>query len=295
MKILLTATEPVVEGAKWAFGGVNLYNDILIVALVIVMITLLISAIVVHRAMKAILRMAAPNAMKGEGVSQAHATTKGKNSIWMWLMGLRPIEDEKDLMMDHEFDGIHELDNPVPVWFNALFYGTIFFGICYLLFYQVFGWGLNQDQEYVAEMEQAEIAKKEFLAKSSNQIDENTVVFDANMAPAGKALFAANCSVCHGNNGEGTIGPNLTDRFWLHGGEIKDVFRTVKYGVPEKGMVPWEQTLTPAQIAEVSSYILTLRDTKPANGKVAEGVEVVVYESEMSNAEGAASDTTAVN
>lgn len=294
MKILLTATEPVVEGAKWAFGGGNLYNDILIVALVIVMITLLFSAIVVQRAMKAILRIATPEAVRREEENKMHLAKSKKKSVWLGLAGLRPIEEEKDMMLDHEFDGIRELDNPVPIWFNALFYGTIFFGIVYLLIYQVFGWGLNQDQEYAVEMEKAEIAKKEYLAKSANQVDESTVVFDASLAPAGKAIFVANCAACHGNSGEGGIGPNLTDRFWLHGGEIKDVFRTVKYGVPEKGMVPWEQTLTPGQIAEVSSYILTLRDTKPANGKAAEGVEVVTYESEAANAT-TAIDSTAVN
>ena len=294
MKILLTATEPVVEGTKWAFGGVNLYNDILIVALVVVMITLLFSAIVVHRAMKAILRMATPDAARGDEENKAYSTKTKKNSVWLGLAGLRPIEEEKDLMMDHEFDGIQELDNPVPIWFNALFYGTIFFGIIYLLVYQVFGWGLNQDQEYAVEMEQAENAKKEYLAQSANQVDENSVVFDASLAPAGKAIFAANCVACHGGSGEGGIGPNLTDRFWIHGGEIKDVFRTVKYGVPEKGMVPWEQTLTPGQIAEVSSYIITLRDSKPANGKAAEGVEVASYESE-STATNTAADSTATN
>ena len=292
MRILLTATEPIVESTNWAFGKVNLYNDILIVALVIVMITLLFSAIVVHRAMKAILRMASPEAMRGENGSNAYTTPK-KNSFWMGLAGLRPMEEEKDLMMEHEFDGISELDNPVPAWFNALFYGTIFFGICYLFVYQFSGIGLNQDQEYAAEMKEADAAKAEFLAKSGSQIDENSVVFDASLAPAGEAIFVANCAVCHGHNAEGGTGPNLTDRFWLHGGEIKDVFKTVKYGVLDKGMIAWEQSLTPSQIAEVSSYILTLRDTKPANGKEPQGVEVAAYESESSNAGGAAPDSTA--
>lgn len=295
MKILLTVAEPVAEGTKWAFGGGNLYNDVLIVALVIVMLTLLFSAMVVNRAMKAILRVTAPDAVRKEEEGKIHASQPKKPSIWMSIMGLKPIEEEKDLMMDHEFDGIRELDNPVPIWFNALFYGTIIFGFFYLIIYQVTGWGLNQDQEYALEMELAEKAKQEYLSKSANQVDESSVVFDASLAPAGKAIFVANCAACHGNSGEGTIGPNLTDRFWLHGGEIKDVFRTVKYGVPEKGMVPWEQTLTPGQIAEVSSYILTLRDTKPANGKAAEGVEVVKYESEMADSNDAISDSTATN
>lgn len=278
MSILLIATESVTEGAKGLFSSANLYNDILIIALVIVMITLLFSSIVVHRAMKAILRVTMPEKMRQEE-EQRKAKLGGRSSaglLWDKLLGLRPIEEEKDLMMDHEFDGIRELDNPIPLWFNALFYSTVVFGIAYLLIYQVFHWAPDQDQEYVIEMENAELAKQEFLAKSSNLVDESSVVFDAGLAPAGEVIYMANCVACHGGKGEGGIGPNLTDNFWLHGGDIKDIFYTVKYGVPEKGMVPWEQTLTPAQIAEVSSYIVTLVGTNPPNAKAAEGVEVVV-------------------
>lgn len=294
MNIFLIATEPVIESPSWSFGAVDLYSDIMIVALVIVMLTLLFSALVVQRAMKAILRVTMPDVVKQEEENRIKAKAEGKlkrNKLWLGLAGLRPIEEEKDMMTDHEFDGIRELDNPVPIWFNALFYGTIVFGLIYLFIYQFSGIGLNQDQEYAVEMEKAEIAKQEYLAKSANQVDESSVVFDLASAPAGKAVFMANCAACHGGNGEGGIGPNLADRFWIHGGEIKDIFKTVKYGVPEKGMVPWEQTLTPAQIAEVSSYIVTLRDTNPANGKVAEGVEVT-YESESIDLE---SDSTVTN
>lgn len=283
MKTFLLAAEPVVEATSGAFNTVNLYNEILIVALVVVMLTLLFSAVVVHRAMKAILRVTTPGALQQEeavklksSVSMQSKSTK----LWNSILGLRPIEEEKDLVMEHEFDGIRELDNPVPLWFNTLFYSTVIFGICYFFIYQVFGWGLNQDQEYALEMEKAEIAKKEYLAQSTNLVDESSVVFDASMAAEGKSIFMANCVACHGGNGEGGIGPNLTDKFWIHGGAINDIFRTVKYGVPDKGMVPWEQTLTPGQIAEVSSYIMTLQGTNPANGKAPEGVEVSANEAE---------------
>lgn len=278
MSIFLIATEPVPEVAKWTFGATDLYSDILIVALVIVMLTLLFSAVVVQRAMKAILRVTMPEVLKQEEEERLKAKASGKGKwgrIWESVLGLRPIDEEKDLMMDHEFDGIRELNNPIPVWFNVLFYSTVIFGIAYLLIYQVFHLAPNQDQEYVIEMDKAEIAKKEYLAQSANLVDEGSVVYDAALVPAGKSIFIANCVACHGANGEGTIGPNLTDKFWIHGGDIKDVFRTVKYGVPEKGMVPWEQTLTPAQISEVSSYVLSLQGTNPANAKAAEGTEYV--------------------
>lgn len=295
MNTFLMAVEPVVESKPWSFGSVDLYGDILIVAVVVVMLTLLFSALVIQRAMKSILQITMPEALKKEEEEKLRvqaATRVKRQKLWKGLSGLHSLDEEDDLMMDHKFDGISELNNPIPVWFNFLFYSTVIFGLCYILIYQVFGWGLNQDQEYAVEMEKAEIAKQEYLSKAADQVDETTVEFNAALAPAGKAIFVANCAACHGANGEGGIGPNLTDRFWLHGGEIKDIFKTVKYGVPEKGMVPWEQTLTPSQIAEVSNYIVTLRDTKPANAKAPEGVEVTAYESEGASAE---SDSTATN
>lgn len=282
MNEIINGTEAVAEVSQWKLGTVNLYSDILVITLIVVMIALLFAAVVVNKAMKSILNITMPEVVKKEAEQKRILAAERKMkaaAYWRKLLGVRPIEEEKDITIDHEYDGITELDNPVPIWFNALFYGTIFFGLVYLMVYHVFGWGLNQDQEYVREVELAEKAKQEYLAQAANLVDENSVEFNAALAPAGKAIFTANCAACHGANGEGQIGPNLTDRFWLHGGEIKDLFKTIKYGVPEKGMVPWEQTLTPGQIAEVASYIVTLRDTNPGNPKPAEGVEVK-YESD---------------
>jgi len=286
MNEMVNGAEAVAEVSQWKLGTVNLYSDILVITLIVVMIALLFAALVVNKAMKSILSVTMPEVVKKEQEEkQAKAAQRKLNraAAWNKLLGVRPMEEEKDLMIDHSYDGIVELDNPIPVWFNALFYGSIIFGFIYLLVYHVFGWGMNQDQEYLHELSVAEKAKQEYLAQAANLVDESTVEYNAALAPAGKAIFTANCAACHGANGEGTIGPNLTDRFWIHGGEVKDIFKTVKYGVPEKGMVPWEQTLTPGQIAEVSSYIISLRDTKPANAKAAEGVEVQNYEAEGSS------------
>ncbi len=284
MSLYLSAAEATVSPAtSWLSGSGNIYVDILIVTFAIVMVALLVFAIVIQRAIRSILQITMPEAveLEAEKVRVAKIRSREKwKSTWNNILGLHRLEEEKDIMIDHEYDGIVELDNPIPVWFNVLFYSTVVFGFIYLLVYHVFGWGMNQDQEYIHEVAQAEKAKLEYLAQSASLVDESSVEFNEALAPAGKAIFMANCAACHGNNGEGTIGPNLADRYWLHGGEIKDIFKTVKYGVPEKGMVPWEQTLTPAQIAEVSSYIITLRDTNPANAKAADGVEVKVYESE---------------
>ena len=295
-------TAEVVDKTTEVFGTGNIYNDVFYIIVLIVLVAVLAAALTINKALKSMLKVTMPEVVKEEqelALQKKAASKLAWKKSWNNFLGLKPIEQEKDLEIDHEYDGIVELNNPIPVWFNALFYSSIVFGVGYLLVYHVFGIGLNQDQEYEHEMAQADKAKQEYLSKSANAFDENTVEVDATgtLAANGKVIFASNCAACHGNNGEGTIGPNLTDRSWLHGGEIKDIFKTVKYGVPEKGMVPWEQTLTPAQIAEVSNYILTLRDTKPANPKPAEGVEVKSYESEggavETSEEGTSVDSTA--
>lgn len=274
--LILTASA---TAAQWTLGSGNLYNDLLIIALVIVMISLLLSAVVVQKALKVIINLTMPELAKEEKEKKKKKKKITWNGFWNWFLELRPIEEEKDVEIDHEYDGIKELNNPIPVWFNALFYSTVVFGVVYLLVYHVFGWGLNQDQEYEREMAMAEKAKQEYLSQAANLFDESTITIDetGTLAAAGKSIFVANCVVCHGALGEGGIGPNLVDDYWIHGGEIGDVFRVVKYGVPDKGMVPWEQTLTPGQIAEVSNYIVSLRGTTPPNAKEPQG-EKVVYQ-----------------
>lgn len=278
MSLLLDIAPTAVESAEavqssTGFGSNNLYIDILIIVLIVVMIALLASALMVNQAMKAIVRITMPELIEQEAVKK-QAKKGWLKRFWNKIMGIRPISEEKDLVIDHEYDGIRELDNPVPIWFNFLFYGTIFFGAVYLFIYQVSGIGMNQDQEYAHEIAVADKERQAYLAASASNVDESTVEFEPDLAVEGKAIFAANCVACHGGSGEGGIGPNLTDKYWLHGGEIKNIFKTIKYGVPDKGMVPWEQTLSPAQIAQVASYIVTLRDTHPANPKDPQGEEV---------------------
>lgn len=171
-------------------------------------------------------------------------------------MGLRPISEEKDIMIDHEFDGIVELDNPTPAWFMGLFYATIIFAVVYLLNYHVFEWSPLQDEEYAIEMKAAEVEKAAVLAKSGEAIDENSVKAstDAGIIAAGKAVYTQNCIACHGALGEGTVGPNLTDDSWIHGGTVNAIFKTIKYGVPEKGMISWENTNTETNLGCIEFY-----------------------------------------
>jgi cytochrome c oxidase cbb3-type subunit 3 len=206
---------------------------------------------------------------------------KPKGEVLLKLLSLKPLSEEKDLIMEHEYDGIQELDNPTPAWFMWLFYGTITFGICYLLIYHVFGVGQLQYDEYKTEMAQADIAKKEYLSKAANQVDENTVklVADPAVISSGQTIFKLRCAPCHGEHGQGVVGPNLTDEYWLHGGKISDVFKTIKYGVLAKGMPTWEKQLTPKDISDVANYVKSIKDTHPAGAKEPQGVK----ETEVSN------------
>jgi cytochrome c oxidase cbb3-type subunit III len=200
-----------------------------------------------------------------------------KRTFWQKLLSLRPLEVEKQLQpklqLDHAYDGIIELDNPTPPWFNVLFYGTIGFGLLYLMVYHVAGSGQVMAQEYQAEMQVAEVARKSYIEQFAKNINENnvTALTKAGSLESGAAIFKQNCVACHGEKGEGKIGPNLTDDYWLHGGTPKDIFHVIAEGIPDKGMIAWNKSLNPLQIQEVMSYIVTLKGTKPANAKEPQG------------------------
>lgn len=185
-----------------------------------------------------------------------------------------PIELEHKIMLSHNYDGIQELDNSLPPWWVAMFYMSIAFGAVYFWFYHIQGAGNVMEQEYLTELVEAE----EKMKLMANRVDENSVelLSDMEKIKSGEAIYAKNCVACHGKIGEGGVGPNLTDNFWIHGGDIKSVFKTIKYGVPTKGMIPWQAQLSPAQIQEVASYITTLKGTNPPNGKEPQGEMLAV-------------------
>ena len=258
------------------WGSGNIHQDVLLISLLIVVLTVLIAAIVLNKAFKTIVHVMMP-----EIEAAAKAATKAKQKEkrahlkqwWNNVMGLRPLSEEEDLVIDHAYDDIRELDNPTPAWFMGLFYATMVFGVVYLSVYHVFGWGMNQDDEYKKEMRVAEQERKAYLASQVDNVDENSVEVDKSpeVIAEGKAIFDQNCIACHGAVGEGGIGPNLTDNYWLHGASIKDVFNTIKRGVPDKGMIAWEQQLSPSKIAQVANYILSLQGTNPPNAKAPQG------------------------
>jgi cytochrome c oxidase cbb3-type subunit 3 len=200
-----------------------------------------------------------------------------QQNFWENILSLKPLAAEKELELDHDFDGIKELNNPIPFWFNLLFYTTIAVAFVYLLVFHVFEVGSLQGKEYETEMANAEISRQEYIKKAGNLIDENSVVLltDKNKIHEGAEIFTSKCVVCHGDKGEGKVGPNLTDEYWLHGGDVKSIFKTIKYGVPSKGMVAWQNSMNGSQMQELASFILSLQGTNPPGGKDPQGDKVV--------------------
>jgi cytochrome c oxidase cbb3-type subunit 3 len=204
--------------------------------------------------------------------------------------------EQEKLMTDHSYDGITELDNFMPPWLQWVFICTIGFGILYFINYSVLGYGKTGIEEYQEELRIEAIAAEARKANMAASIDETNVTVDdsGTALAAGKSIFEANCAACHAADGGGGVGPNLTDDYWLHGGDIKDVFSVIKYGVISKGMVPWEDQLAPQEIQEVASYILSLKGTTPANPKDPQGELYAPGEAAPAEAEPTVTDSTAV-
>ena len=198
---------------------------------------------------------------------------KPRISWWDRLNKFRPVEQEADLDLGHEYDGIRELDNRLPPWWLWGFYITIIAGGIYLWRYHVSHAAPLSGEEFEIAMKAAEKQKEEYLKKAANQIDENNVALltTGYEIESGKSLFTQNCVACHGKLGEGGVGPNLTDDYWLHGGDIKQIFFSIKYGWQDKGMKSWKEDFTPSQMAQLSSYIHTLKGTNPPNPKAPQG------------------------
>lgn len=207
-------------------------------------------------------------------VTNSNSETAPKTSWFKKFAGLGvALSDEKTILIDgHDYDGIQELDNRMPPWLQSLFLATVLIAIAYSAYY-FSGMGDSQIAELDKEIAMANIEKKAYLEKAGSSMDENTVTQLTETAgiDAGKAIFQEKCTACHGIEGGGGVGPNLTDKYWLHGGSIKNLFKVIKYGVPEKGMISWEKQLSPTDIQKVASFVLSLKGSKPANPKEPQG------------------------
>lgn len=202
---------------------------------------------------------------------------KAKDSVWLKFIRSMtrsvPLEKEEDVMLHHDYDGIKELDNQLPPWWKWGFYLTIVFAVFYLFGYHLSGKGKLQLQEYDEQMALAEIQKAEFIKTQADRVTATTVSFleDPASIAEGRGIFEKNCVACHKADGGGNVGPNLTDDYWLHGGGIKNVFTVVTEGVPAKGMISWKSQLSPKQIQQVASYVLSLHGTNPPGAKEPQG------------------------
>jgi cytochrome c oxidase cbb3-type subunit III len=196
-------------------------------------------------------------------------------SWWDRFNKLRPVSQEAELDLGHDYDGIRELNNRLPPWWLYGFYLCIIFAVVYLWRFHVSHTGPSSKEEFEISIAKADLRVKEYLKKKGDAVDENTVklLTSAEDIAAGKAIFLdpAKCPACHGADGGGNaVGPNLTDDYWIYGGNIKDIFKTIKYGT-NKGMRSWKDDLSAKQMAQVSSYVKSLVGTKPANPKDPQG------------------------
>lgn len=197
-----------------------------------------------------------------------------------WFKGIlkswtkaKAIEDEKEIILDHNYDGIKELDNSLPPWWVYMFYATILFAVIYLIRFEVMD-GATPEMEYQQAVTEARAEINKYKATSPDVFDIESleILTDTKDLKRGRAIFNLNCASCHLGDGGGSIGPNLTDEYWILGGGIKNVFNTVsKGGRDGKGMIAWNKTLKAEDIAKVSSYVLSLQGTTPVKAKAPEG------------------------
>lgn len=225
------------------------------------------------------------------------------------------MADYKDELLEHDYDGIRELDNNLPRWWLYLFYFTIIWGVLYFMFYHVFDIGYSSIDEYKKELNPSYVRIPEGDARLLGMLPEyrsplytagrentpykammaeggpetpvmltaetDTTTYTAVSDPArlgnGKKIYETNCAQCHGKLGEGGVGPNLTDDYWLHGAGMTAVAKSVTYGYPAKGMIPWRGTLKPEEIIDVASYVLTMHGSNPPNARAPQGELVENY------------------
>lgn len=179
------------------------------------------------------------------------------------------LNQTDEYLNEHNYDGIQELDNPPPRWIMAIFYLTIGFSIIYAAYYFWLDVGDHQDAEYTRK---SEFHDTKYNVKSESP-EEMGILSNAADIEEGKTIYKEmNCFTCHGLNLEGNaIGPNLTDKAWIHGCDFQSIFNVIKNGVPAKGMTPFKAQLSDNRIQKVSSYIIGLKGSNPENAKEPQG------------------------
>jgi cytochrome c oxidase cbb3-type subunit 3 len=230
-----------------------------------------------------------------EAQTVSFTESKWYQNIVAKLTRSKEMEREEDIMLDHDYDGIKELDNVLPPWWVYLFYGTIIFALVYLVRFHVMN-EYDQEQEFKNEVALAELEKSKMPKDAAEEVSYETVVVltDATSLAKGKEIFTNACAACHKADGGGLVGPNLTDKHWINGGGIKNVFKLISEGSKNNpSMVAWKANLSSKDIQSVASYVLSLQGSNPPGGKPAEG-EIWVETAEAAPAAAAAVDSTKV-
>jgi cytochrome c oxidase cbb3-type subunit 3 len=253
-------------------SGSGMSQETLVTWLILIVIVIAILVLMVAIYTLSVLKVALNQETEPETV------TAEKKSTWVWDRFNKsvPQEQEASILLDHNYDGIRELDNHLPPWWTAFFYFSIVFGVIYMFVYHVFNIAPLPGELYdisIAEAKTASAAKLAEDSEGGEGIDESTVVFSdaAAVLGNGKKIYDMQCASCHRNDGGGGIGPNLTDSYWLHGGSVGDIFTSVKYGIPQKGMISWEPLLSPEQMSDVTSYIISMEGSNPPDAKSPQG------------------------
>lgn len=284
------------EGSVDPFYMEHLFSNMLLIISGIVIVAGLLTILFLSNML---MNMQKLDLMRERGIEPQVKPVVRKESLWSRFYKLAtdrvPVEKEEDILMDHNYDGIKELDNSLPPWWLWLFYITILFAVVHMVYYVFTDMGPGQIEQYEMKKAQAEEEVAKYLEGQAEVVDETNVTFleDPAALEKGKSIFINLCAACHGQMGEGGVGPNMTDLYYVHGGRINDIFSVIKYGVPEKGMISWKSQLTPEQMQMVSSYIMTLRGTDPPNQKEPEGELYIPEEEDTVTGALNASDTTA--
>jgi cytochrome c oxidase cbb3-type subunit 3 len=248
----------------------------MVLGFLFVLLFLLIAIEITLKAVNTVTYQLLSDEEKARLAQEAELSLKDKGwykNLMQRLTKTVPIEDEKQLLMDHDYDGIKELDNNLPPWWVYLFYACIVFAVVYLVRYEIMG-APDQEAELKSEMAQAKVEVAEYMKTAPDLMDEKTVTLLTDPADlaAGKTIFETNCAACHRADAGGQIGPNLTDDQWILGGGIKNIFHTITNGGRDgKGMIAWKGTLKPKEIQAVASYIISLKGSNPKDPKAPEG------------------------
>lgn len=268
--IIVFSTRTQAQGSNTIFGE-DPYTVAVISMVLIVLILVLLVAMYLLQILRTMVEKDAIKIATEKGLDYKPEPSPVAN-FWASLTDAVPIDQESTVVLDHNYDGIRELDNHLPPWWKWLFYITAVWGVVYMLAYHVFDTLPLQDEEYEIAMAEAAAFKSD-NAVAEVSVDESNIAIatDAATLASGKTTYERNCVACHKAGGEGGIGPNLTDEYWLHGGSPQAVYNSIKNGIPDKGMIAWKDVLSPAKMSEVNSYIYTLRGTNPANAKAPQG------------------------